>query len=211
LRPTLLALASLAALFAARPALAAEDDGVYGRFNGDLDLRLGAGAAFSAGGPSLAVDTAAIYLGTAGIYAHYADALGSDAPLVTRSIAAGVRLSPLFLGRYAKDLEHGGPWLDLLVDSVGFELGAFWSAPKSDARWMSSPGLELGVVASLPILPRATGLFIDLRAALRFRPEDLAGSTNVSLIDRGALLSLTLGWHQLVRAHIVDVGDTLPR
>jgi len=210
LKRALLASTALAAAFAASiPASAAEDDGVYGRFEGDLDLRVGAGAAFAAGGPALALDAAALYLGTAGVYTHYHDALGSDAPLVARSLAAGLRISPLFLGRYASDLEHGPPRLDLFVDSIGFEFGAFWSAPRGGSL-RASPGIELGLVASLPIFPSATGLFVDVRGALRYRPEDLGGAS-APIADRGAFVTLTLGWHHIVRTHIVDAGDTLRR
>ena len=205
------ALAALAlTITASRSARAEDDDGVYGRFDGDLDLRLHAGAAFGAGGPSLAVAASALYLDTAGLYTHYTDALGSGGPAVGRSIAAGVVLTPLFLARYAKDMEHGPARLDLLLDSLGFELGAFWYAPRA-AAIRPDPGLEFALLLRFPLLPQASGPFLGLRGALRFRAEDLAGTTPGNILDRGAFLSLTFGWHQIVRAHIVDAGDRLPR
>jgi hypothetical protein len=191
---------------AAEPARAGEDDGAYGRLDGDLDLRLDAGAAFAAGGPALAVSATALYLQTAGVYTHYTDALGGRGPDVARSIAVGVLLTPLFLVRYASNLEQGPARLDLFIDSIGIELGAFWDAPRGGAL-RPDPGLELGFVVGFPILPQVTGPFLGLRGALRFRADDIAGAPSGDILDRGAVLSLTLGWHQLVQAHLADGAD----
>lgn len=48
-------------------ARANEGDGLYGRFDGDVDLRVHAGAAFASGGPALAAHLEVVYLCTAGI------------------------------------------------------------------------------------------------------------------------------------------------
>lgn len=203
------ALAALALL--AAPASAWADDGLYGRFDGDLELHGGAGAAFAEGGPSLAVGLAALYLSTVGVYGHYTDALGSGAPHVIRSIATGIHVAPLFLARYASNFERGPAHLDLLVDSLGLEVGAFWDQPRGQP-WASRPGLEIALGLAIPILGRATGPYVGLRAALRWRDADLTGAPGGgdSVLDRGALLSLTLDWHHVVRTHIVDAGDGLP-
>jgi hypothetical protein len=195
-----------AALLAAAPARAGGSDGLYGRFDGDLELRVHAGAAFAAGGPALSASVAALYLSSAGIYAHYTDALGSDAPLVTRSVSGGVHLQPFFLARYAFDAERGPAFLDLLVDSLALELGAFWSAPRQ-SPWDEHPGLEVALDIALPFLPRATGPFLGVRGALRWRPVDFVAGAPGDAIDRGAMLSITLGWHQVVLSHLVDAGD----
>jgi hypothetical protein len=195
-----------AALLAAAPARAGGSDGLYGRFDGDLELRVHAGAAFAAGGPALSASVAALYLSSAGIYAHYTDALGSDAPLVTRSVSGGVHLQPFFLARYAFDTERGPAFLDLLVDSLALELGAYWSAPRQ-SPWDEHPGLEVALDIALPFLPRATGPFLGVRGALRWRPVDFVAGAPGDAIDRGAVLSITLGWHQVVLSHLVDAGD----
>jgi hypothetical protein len=195
-----------AALLAAAPARAGGSDGLYGRFDGDLELRVHAGAAFAAGGPALSASVAALYLSSAGIYAHYTDALGSDAPLVTRSVSGGVHLQPFFLARYAFDAERGPAFLDLLVDSLALELGAYWSAPRQ-SPWDEHPGLEVALDIALPFLPRATGPFLGVRGALRWRPVDFVAGAPGDAIDRGAMLSITLGWHQVVLSHLVDAGD----
>lgn len=199
--------AALAITVALAPADArADEGGVYGRLDGDLTLRAGAGAAFAEGGPSLAVRAAALYLGSAGLYAHYTDALGAGGPLVTRSIATGVHVAPLFLARFGKNLEKGPAHLDLFLDSLGFELGAFWAAPRGFGL-QSRPGLELALSLSVPILPRATGPFIGLRGALRWRDADLCCRLPGDALDRGAFFGITLDWHHVIATHLVDAGD----
>jgi hypothetical protein len=199
-----------AAITPARAEAEEADNGVYGRFDGDLDLRLDVGAAFAAGGPALATGATALYLQTAGIYAHYTDALGGGGPDVARSISVGVLLTPLFLARYATDMEHGPARLDLFIDSIGLGVGAFWDAPRGGAL-RPDAGIEIALLLGFPLLPQATGPFLGLRGALRFRAEDIAGAGSGDILDRGAVLSLTLGWHHIVRAHFVDAGDRLPR
>jgi hypothetical protein len=198
------ALAALTALTEAAPARA-DGDGAYGRLDGDLELRIEAGAGFASGGPALAAGAAALYLGTAGVYAHYTDALGGRGPDVTRSIAAGVHLQPLFLARYGSDLEHGPARLDLLVDSFSLEIGSFWDARRGHGL-RSAPGLELATLLAVPLLGRASGPFITLRGALRLRQDDASAA-----LDRAGLFSLTLSFHKTIDVHFVDAGDRGPR
>lgn len=195
---------AVASILATSPARA---DGAYGRFDGDLELRVGAGTSLAAGGPMLTGELAARYLCSAGVYLHYADALGAERPRFARSVAAGVEIAPLFLARYANDLELGRPYADLLLDSLAFGVGAFWAAPKARA-FEERPGLEISLGIAAPFFPRATGLFLRVRGALRWRDVDLGPSpAGPSVVDRGALLSITLGWHHVLPTHIVDSGD----
>jgi hypothetical protein len=198
--------ASLTTLAAAVPARAEESDGVYGRFDGDFEIRAHAGAAFAAGGPALAASLSAIYFSTAGLYIHYTDALGSESPRVPRSIATGMHLSPLFVIRGAFNAERGPAFFDLFLDSLAVELGAVWCAPRT-GPWDATPGLEAALSIGLPLAGRATGPWLGLRGAWRWRPADFAPEAPTNLADRGAVLSLTLGWHHILRAHIVDAGD----
>ncbi len=195
-----------AALLSPGRAYAQGSDGLYGRFDGDLDLRAHAGVAFASGGPAMAANLSLVYLATAGVYAQYTDALGSSAPAVGRSLAVGVHVSPLFIARYATGKEQGPAFMDLVIDSLAFEMGAFWAAPNRSA-WDEHPGLEVALGAGLPLFARATGLFLGVRAALRWRPEDFVAGGPGSFVDRGAVLCLTLGWHQVLRTHVVDAGD----
>lgn len=218
------ALLSAALLSASRSGRAQERaDGFYGRFEGDLELRAHAGAAFASGGPGFAAQITALYLSTAGVYVHYTDTFGSDGPRVPRSISTGVHLQPLFLARVAVNAERGPAWVDLVIDSLAFELGAVWSASRGaplaggsaggpmaqapPAAWDDHPGLEAALSLAFPFLPRATGPFLGLRGALRWRPGDFVAGAPGSAVDRGAVLSLTLGWHHVLRTHLVDGGD----
>jgi hypothetical protein len=187
------------------PARAA--DGLYGRFDGDLELRFAAGAALTGGGPALAAQVTAVYLSTAGVYLHYTDALGGEGPRVRRSVATGLHLQPVFLARYASNVERGPARADLLLDSLAFEIGPFWAEPRG-APWATTPGLEIALGLAFPILERATGPFVGLRGAVRWRAGDFAaGAGGRDPVERGALLSLTLGWHHVVPSHLVDAGD----
>ena len=198
----------VAALMA--PRAAAADDGAYGRLDGDLNLSIGAGVAIAAGAPGLAARASVVYAEIAGIHFGYVDALGQPAALVDRSIAAGVTLKPLFWGRFASDLELGRARIDLFLDSLILEIGAFWAAPRGGAL-VAEPGLELAAGFGFPILADATGPFIEVRGAFRYRRDDLAGSVPFDPITRGAMLSFTLAWHHVVAAHIADAGDRLVR
>ncbi|AUX42015.1 hypothetical protein SOCE26_034400 [Sorangium cellulosum] len=197
--------AAVAASLAGAPSARAEADGAYGRLDGDLDLRAGVGASFAAGGPALAARGAAAYLSTAGLYVHYTDALGREAAPAARSIATGVFLQPLFLARYASDLERGPPLLDLFLDSFAIGVGSFWEAPRG-AGLASEPGLELSLSLGVPLLGDATGPFLDVRGALRFRGPELAGDEG-GREEQRALVSVTLSWHHVLRVHLVDAGD----
>jgi hypothetical protein len=204
--------AAVVCLVAPSPAHAADEepDGVYGRFDGDLDVRLGAGASFAKGGPSLSAFFSALYMSSVGVYAHYTDALSGAGPEVARSIAAGLVVEPLFLGRFATDFEHGPSRFDLALDSFAIGLGAFWAEPRG-GRFTAEPGLEFSLGFALPILPRATGPVLGLRGALRVRPAGFGGAEPFNLIDQGALLSVTLAWRHILPVNIVDVSDRVLR
>jgi hypothetical protein len=203
--PLLGAASFAAALVMTEPSARAADDGAYGRLDGDLELRAGAGAALAAGGPALCARAAIAYLATAGVYAHYIDALGASSAPASRSFASGIFLQPMFLGRYAKNLENGPARLDLFVDSVALGVGAFWEAG-SQAGSDRNPGLELSISVDLPLFSEAQGPFLGLRGALRWRDTELAGADS-GHDEQRMLLSLTLSWHQTLGAHLVDTGD----
>lgn len=216
LSTTLVALAFAAASFLAGEhnaiASSADDaDGVYGRFDGDLDLRVGAGASVAQGGVGLSAFLSTLYLSSAGLYAHYTDALGAEGPTIARSIAAGLVLEPLFLGRFASDLERGPARLDLLIDSFSLSLGAVWEQRNLSTPFAKEPGIELAVGLGFPFFAAARGLSLGVRGALRVRPEVVSGQAPFALVEQGALLSITLNWRQILPVHLVDAGDRLDR
>ncbi|MFO0589525.1 MAG: hypothetical protein U0441_18450 [Polyangiaceae bacterium] len=193
----------------------ARADGEEGRLEGDLDLSAGAGVAVTdpdvtEKAPALVARTAATFASIAGLYAGYADTFGAPSARFARQVTAGVTVKPIFWARFSKALTTGSPRADLLIDSLILEAGAVWSAPVGGAM-ESQPGMELAVGFGFPILPNASGPFVELRGALRYRPIDLDGRTPSEILDRGVLVSLSLSWHQIVNAHIVDAGDRAMR
>jgi len=201
-------LATALALLAAGPARGADQpdritDGAYGRFDGDLTLSLAAGATVGPGGPSAAVLGRVLFFDTAGIYAAYTDALGRAQAPLARTFAAGITLRPLFIPRWALDLERGPAILDMTLDAIGFDLGVIWPA-KPDGSFAERPGMEAALGTEVPFLGRANGPFLGVRGALRWHASELAWRAEAPLQP---VLFLTLAWHGLVDANIVDAGD----
>lgn len=200
--------AALAVLVTGSPALSAPNDGVYGRLDGDLDLSLGAGVAIAKGGALGALLGRAVFLDTVGLYATYADAFDSAQPLV-RSFSTGVELRPLFLARWASGLETGPATLDLAIDSLALQLGTYWASPSRSSS-SSTPGLEVGAGFEIPLLAHASGPWLGVRGALRWRAGDFAG-TSETAAERGAIAFFTFSWHERVTSRIADAGDILVR
>lgn len=206
---TSLALASAVAVLATTSNLyAAPNDGVYGRLDGDLGLSLGAGVGIAKGGALAALLGRAIFLDSIGMYASYVDALGAEAPSA-RSFSLGVELRPLFLARWAHGLETGPATLDLAIDSLAFDVGAYWASP-SNTSSPSTPGLELGAGFEVPLLGRASGPWLGVRGALRWSASDFAGTSGTAS-DRGALAMFTFSWQGRVTSRIADAGDIRPQ
>jgi hypothetical protein len=198
-----------ASTLGARAASAEETDGVYGRLDGDLLFTGAAACGIEAGGPQLATIVSLDYLSTAGPYARYSDALGQDDARLSRSFAAGLELRPLFLGRYALDLERGPAYLDLFLDSLLLRVGAVW-ADDGARGWAVRPGLELAVGLEFPILPSGSGPHLGVEGVARFHDVDLTGDVHRDLLDRGSMLLVSVSWHQIVDAGLVDVRDAAP-
>ncbi|HMJ50922.1 MAG TPA: hypothetical protein VK540_02575 [Polyangiaceae bacterium] len=178
-------------------------DGVYGRFDGDLDLSLAGGATFGSTGPTAAVIGRAIFFQTAGLYTVYTDALGRSDVALPRSLGVGVTLRPFFVPRWALDLEHGPAILDLTIDAISFDMGVLWPSNR-DGSFTERPGMETALGTEVPLFGKASGPFLGARGALRWRSSELAGHSDAGLKP---VLFVTLAWHALIDAHIVDVGD----
>jgi hypothetical protein len=202
-----------AALVAARASAADAPrkvtDGVYGRFDGDLDLSVAAGGAAARGGSGGVAMLRATFLHTAGLYTAYTDALGSATTAPRRTAALGVGLRPLFLPRWGLDLERGPAILDLTIDAFSLDLGVVWP---SDERggFTRSPGLELALGTEVPLLARAAGPWIGVRGALRWPSADLSGTSDVSPVLGNAFF-VTFAWYFMANVHLVDVGDRIAR
>jgi hypothetical protein len=139
-------------------------DGVYGRLDGSVTLSLAAGAALEAGEPRAALRAAGHYLWTAGGYVRYEDGLGGND---RRALGLGIDLRPLFLPRFALDAEHGPALLDLTLDSLSLNAGAYFAQPVA-AGFGDERGFDLGLGVGVPLLSQAEGPWLEARAERRF-------------------------------------------
>lgn len=167
-----------------------QSDGVYGRFHGDTDLSLKLGGMVSDSRLAGSVGASAHYYSMLGITGDYSESLVTDA-LHTRSVSFGMELRPLFLPRWALDLQRGPAWLDLTLDSVCLGFGAYFTdagTALDDTRgaWVS---LGLGI----PVLGHATGPWLELRGLRRLPDHELLGHE-----PHNALL-IYLSWHQVIQ------------
>ncbi len=169
------------------------DDGVYGRFGGDLELALGFGAELgSAGEPAGIVRGAAYYYSSAGIY------LLGRAPFEPGGARAllepGIEVKPLFLLRWQNALEQGPAFWDLTLDSCSISGGAFWSSVPGRS-FGGEHGFGFGFGFGLPLFARANGPWLEARGLMRFP----------SLLPREDALYALLSWHGFLLTPLI--GD----
>jgi hypothetical protein len=169
-----------------RPAVGASADGVYGRFDGDLDLGLALGAEFgSAGQPAPALRASAHYFSIAGVYLAGRIKAGDES--AASLFGVGIDLRPLFVARWAKGYETGPAFLDLTLDSLSLSLGAFWAQRATQAA-EPNRGFDAQLGFGLPLLATAAGPWLEVRGALRY-PDGAR---------REEALILALSWHGFV-------------
>ena len=196
---------------ASTPSAFGKDDATYGRIDGDLAVVAGAGITVGPRSPRGTIDLRMRYLDTAGIFATYEDGkLFGDGAEPVRVLAAGIELRPLFLGRWLQDLEFRSARADLILDSIGLEIGGFFAQPIGGSLG-SRPGLQLGLGLEIPVLAHASGPWIGLHGGVRWADSALGGDAIVTPADRAMFLSITVSWHQFFGAHVVDLRDTAPR
>jgi hypothetical protein len=204
------AVAAAALAVTPRAARAADTDTSYGRVQGDLGIVVGAGATVADGGPRAEGEMRLRYLETAGVFATYEDgpALRSGAE-PRRVFATGLEVRPLFLFRWLKGHETSREFFDLLVDSMGIELGAAFVQP-SGTSFQSRPALQAGLMVEVPLFGAASGPWLGIHGGGRWSDGALQDGTTAGPDDRSFYLSFSLAWHQVVLSHVVDVGDRGP-
>jgi hypothetical protein len=183
-------------------------DTSYGRVDGDLGLVVGAGVTLGPRAPRAAFDARLRYLETVGIFFTYEDGFGGPAE-PTRVLAFGTEVRPLFLPKWLYGLETGNAWVDLAIDSIGFEIGGSALQPIG-GNLGERFALQLGGSVELPIFGRASGLWLGFHGGVRWSDVALAREAPTAL-ERGGYLQITLSWHQIFGAHVVDLGDARPR
>lgn len=163
----------------------ARGDGAYGRFDGNLDLGVAAGASFSLTSPDsgAAARVNALWYSSAGPYLSYGERLSGERESQRRA-GLGLELRPLFLPRWALDLERGPALLDLTLDSLALAIGAFVAAPR-EGDFGERRGVEIGAGVGVPLLAEAPGPWLELRALVDL-PND--GPNEV-------LLTLSFAYH----------------
>jgi hypothetical protein len=141
-------------------------DGVYGRFNGDFSYRLSLGAEFDLGTDTVRLLTLAelVTYQTLGLYGSFGEALSPNDP-ETRHVSFGLSLTPLFLWRWSRARETGYSVWDLTLDSFGLAGGLRLTQPQGGS-FANDLGLELGAVLGAPLLARANGPWLRVRANL---------------------------------------------
>lgn len=141
-------------------------DGVYGRFNGDVSLQIGAGVEGDFRQPSfrpLVLGSVSLYQ-TLGAYATYRESVARSDPWA-RVTSLGLMVSPLFLIRWPRSWETGSPTWDLTVDSLALIGGVSFPEVKGQGLF-GAPTAEFGLEIGVPLLGRANGLFLRTRAQL---------------------------------------------
>ncbi len=212
-RCDLVALAALVAVPAwCRPARAEDrPEPSYGRIEGDLTLVAGAGGVVAPRAPRAEGELRVRYLETAGVFATYEDGAFSGWPAEPRRVlAAGVEVRPLFLFRWLRGHEVRHAAFDLVVDSIGLEVGAAFAQAAGEG-FASRAGVQVGLGLEVPLSGNASGPWIGLHGGLRWMDAALASASTADADDREAFLAISLAWHQVVVAHVVDVGDEAPR
>ena len=128
------------------------DDGIYGRFDGDLSLYGGAGAVLrlegddQKGAASLELD--ALFLDAAGPF--FAIDIAPEAP---DQIALGIQLRPLFPARFFLNRFFENAFLNRTIESLHLEIGTGFRSLAGDA--------EIGVLVG-------TGIDIPLTAPMKY-------------------------------------------
>lgn len=178
-----LALAALAAPFSR--AHAQDGDGVYGRLDGDLALSAGVlGGAVTndrvhpAWTGAALVELRARILDSGGVFVA-----GEWRPEGDSRVTIGVDIRPLFLPRFLLGGVTRFRWLDLLIDSVGLDLGA--ALGPFDAQ--AGVGLAIGFGLDVPLfLPDETSTGVFLRLGARY--------VTASALDQAAPRGGTTDW-----------------
>jgi hypothetical protein len=162
-------------------------DGVHGRFDGDLDFGLSAGAQADGDAISALAGATLHYFWMAGVSVGYVDALGAADAKARRLLSVGVDARPAFLPRFAEDLAHGPALLDLTLDSISLGVGVFWAEPQ-DGSFGERRGFETSLGFGVPLLARAEGPWLSARGVIRFAEEAGGGTGRV---EPAALLALS--------------------
>ena len=173
-----------------------DSDGVYGRFDGDLTLSPSLGIEQYRGTTAPVLGFKTMYLSTLGIAITHADArftFGADSS-ERSATAASFELCPLFLGRWSQAWEAGPPLLDLTLDSLRIDIGAFWDVDHKRGTLRRGTSVSTGL--SLPLMANVRGPWLNADLGLRFADAP-AFSAQTDLVA-----GVSVSWNWLVDSSI---------
>lgn len=186
LQRALLTLCVTTTTAAARGAPGEVPDGVYGRFDGDVSLSVGAGAelALDPGPPRWLGSLALRYYSLVGVYITYRESFDEADP-IRRGLSAGLLVEPLFLLRWTRAEGGASAFWDLVIDSLGVSAGAALLQPRGEDFFdPRGRGVELGLGLGVPLFAWAEGAWLRSRGLVRWRDDGSADT----------VLWLTLEW-----------------
>lgn len=193
-----------AALLALVPGLAAaQGDGVYGRLDADLALSVGVNGGAVTNDRvhpgwtgSVSLELRARVLDSGGVFA-----VGEWRPEGDSRAIVGVDIRPLFLPRFLLGAQTGSQWVDLLIDSLGLDVGAAIGPFDTHA----GVGLAIGFGIDVPLfLPERTSGGVFLRLGARY--------VTASALDQAAPTGGTTDWVLLAGLDLrALVATDLPR
>ena len=151
-------------------------DGVYGRFDGDVDLSLAAGATVVDAAAPLRQPWRARSTWDGRPLRRLRRLLsGNFAAVPPPSLPRPRRpLRPFFLPRWSNDLNRGPAILDLTLDATTFDLGRAVGRDQ-DGR-SAKPGSSSASAPKCLSLGQAAGPWLASRGALRWRASELASA-----------------------------------
>lgn len=181
----LVTLLFLTTTFVATAVRAQDGDGLYNRFDHDVWFSLTAAASSTPSDnfhtTTFAPELRARYLDSAGLFV--AMNVGDGTPRVL----GGVDLRPIFLGRFLTGRVLGRAFFDLLIDSIGLDLGVSSLSVNGQTR----AALVVGTGLDVPILFGGSTR-LSIRLGLRYTRADVA-PTSVSELSLQAGLVFALG------------------
>jgi hypothetical protein len=144
------------------PEIATErTDGIYGRLDGDLTFAVGPEVLYSPmdGRVTLGGAISASFYQLVGLRFGFEQTLSPANSNVVRALTTRLVLSPLFLLRFRDNGESESPLFDLTLDSLNVFVGPVFSEPQG-GTFGSSVNMDVGVGFGVPLMARATGLWL---------------------------------------------------
>lgn len=160
-------------------------DGVYGRFNGDISLQIGAGVEVAPHPDTvraLVFGDFSIYQ-TVGLYGSFRQTVTDHDP-IPRLASLGIGVAPLFLFRWSRATQFGHAIPDLILDSLTISGGTYLGQLR-DESFGDPFGFEGGLSIGIPLMARANGLWLRTRGNILTGGDEVQGTLWLMLTLQG--------------------------